>query len=83
MRSTLAAKAPKLSAQATKSGLVRSVAITRPGYSRSWCMRIVPYIELFTTRMTGSIPWCTAVAISCPVISAPPSPQNATTGRSG
>jgi hypothetical protein len=38
---------------------------------------------LLMTRMIGSMPWCTAVAISWPVMSMPPSPTKAMTGRSG
>ena len=36
---------------AAKSGLTRSVPTTRPGKCRSWCMRIVPYMPLSTTRI--------------------------------
>ena len=38
-------------------GGLQVVATTRPGNSRSWCIRIVPYMPLFTIRTTiGSAP---------------------------
>src|SRR5258707_1309601 len=46
-------------------------------------MRMVPYMQLSTTITTIGRPCCTAVANSCPVIRKSPSPQNATTVRSG
>ena len=42
-------------------------------------MPIVPYIRLSEMIMIGLPPYCSAVAISLPIISAPPSPMNATT----
>ena len=42
-------------------------------------MPIVPYIELSEMIMIGVPPYWQAVAISLPIISAPPSPTNATT----
>ena len=42
-------------------------------------MPIVPYIELSEMIRIGLPPYCIAVAISLPIISAPPSPTNATT----
>ena len=56
---------------------------TRPGNSRSWCMRIVPYMPLSSTiTMTGQS-YCTAVASSWPFIMKSPSPAKATAIRSG
>src|SRR5262245_16349264 len=42
VRSTVSPWPPNARAYAAKSGFFRSVPNTRPGYSRSWCMRIVP-----------------------------------------
>src|SRR5437016_3005013 len=42
VRSTTSPCAPNARAYAAKSGFLSSVPNTRPGYSRSWCMRIVP-----------------------------------------
>ena len=42
-------------------------------------MPIVPYILLSEMIMIGLAPYCIAVAISLPVINAPPSPTKATT----
>jgi len=62
--STVAPKPPKLRAIAAKSGFFRVVALMRPGYSRSWCMRMVPSMALSsTTAMIGRL-YCTAVANS-------------------
>ena len=45
-----------------------------PGSARSWCMRIVPYMPLSTTRTTIGSSCCTAVASSEAVIRKQPSP---------
>src|SRR5207248_2295855 len=71
---TVSPCAPNARAYAAKSGLTRSVPTTWPGNCRSWCMRIVPYIPLFTTMITTGSSYCTAVASSCPVIRKSPSP---------
>src|SRR5207247_121437 len=42
VRSATSPCAPNARAYAAKSGFLSSVPNTRPGYSRSWCMRIVP-----------------------------------------
>ena len=55
----------------------------RPGYSRSWCMRMVPYMPLSTITMMIGRSYCTAVANSCPFIRKSPSPAKHTTVRSG
>ena len=35
-----------------------AVALTRQGYSRSWCMRMVPYMALSSSTTTrGTIEW--------------------------
>src|SRR5665811_1985267 len=67
----------------TKSGLASAVPCTRAGYSRSWCMRMVPYMPLLTTMKITLAPYCTAVASSCPHIRKQPSPFHDTTVRSG
>ena len=46
-------------------------------------MRMVPYMPLSTTITISGSSYCTAVANSWPVIMKSPSPQNATTVRSG
>src|SRR5690349_820010 len=83
VRSTVSPCAPNARAYAAKSGLTRSVPTTRPGKCRSWCIRIVPYIPLSTTRMTIGNSYCTAVASSCPDMRKSPSPETHTTVRSG
>ena len=80
---TAAPKAPKDCARAAKSGLRSSVPSTRSGKSRSWCMRIVPYMPLSNTTTMNPAPYCTAVASSWPVIRNSPSPARHSTGRSG
>src|SRR5579875_1029521 len=74
---------PKALMYCAKSGLVSEVPETRPGYTRSWCIRIVPYIWLLNTSTMGATPWWNAVASSWPVIRKPPSPTNAMAMRSG
>src|SRR5439155_23996094 len=80
---TVSPIAPCARASAAKSGLTRSVPTTRPGCSRSWCMRIVPYIPLSMTMKMTFARYCTAVASSCPFIWKQPSPFHDTTMRSG
>ena len=49
---------------------------------RSWCMRIVPYMPLLTTMKTAFAPAAPSRVLA-PLIKKSPSPQNATTARSG
>ena len=42
VRAAVEAAGEAARAKAAKSGLNRSLPLTRPGYSRSWCMRMVP-----------------------------------------
>ena len=74
---------PNERAKAAKSGLTSAVPLTRPGYSRSWCMRIVPYMPLSTTSTTTGSWCCTAVASSFADIRKSPSPAMQTAVRPG
>ena len=69
------AAAPKLSANFTKSGLVRSLAISRLPYLSSWMRRTLPKAPSLNTIAVSGMRWRTAVAISLAVNMKPPSPE--------
>src|SRR5665213_777982 len=58
------AKAPKLSAYLTKSGLARSLAISRLPNCSCWMRRTLPKAPSANTTATSGMPWRMAVAIS-------------------
>ena len=74
--------APKLSANFTKSGLARSLAISRLPYLSSWMRRTLPNAPSLNTMVVSGMRWRTAVASSFAVNMKPPSPEIDTTGTS-
>ena len=76
------AAAPKLSAKRTKSGLARSLAISRLPKRSCWMRRTLPKAPSLNTIAVSGMRWRTAVASSLAVNRKPPSPEIDTTGTS-